>query len=128
MKNVKSVVAKHSDTKGSYAGGFIGRSHTGGLAGLAQEDEDGNLKLPGILEVSSLLNLVPYLLPKYTDTTVTFTSNGEKPQVEGQLAGGFAGAMQSGKVDNSTSKEAFCCPWTGKRQGRISRRRLCWKG
>ncbi len=107
VKNVKSVVAKHSDTKGSYAGGFIGRSHTGGLAGLAQEDEDGNLKLPGILEVSSLLNLVPYLLPKYTDTTVTFTSNGEKPQVEGQLAGGFAGAMQSGKVDNSTSKEAF---------------------
>lgn len=109
VKNVKSVVAKHSDTKGSYAGGFIGRSHTGGLAGLAQEDEDGNLKLPGILEVSSLLSLVPYLLPKYKDTTVTFTSNGENPQVEGQLAGGFAGAMQSGKVDNSTSTsgEAF---------------------
>lgn len=107
VKNVKSVVAKHSDTKGSYAGGFIGRSHTGGLAGLAQEDEDGKLKLPGILEVDSLLNLVPYLLPKYTDTTVTFTSNGENPQVEGQLAGGFAGAMQSGKVDNHTSTEAF---------------------
>lgn len=107
VKNVKSVVAKHSDTKGSYAGGFIGRSHTGGLAGLAQEDEDGSLKLPGIVEVESLLNLVPYLLPKYTDTTVTFTSNGENPQVEGQLAGGYAGAMQSGKVDNSTSTEAF---------------------
>ena len=107
VKNVKSVVAKHSDTKGSYAGGFIGRSHTGGLAGLAQEDEDGNLKLPGIVKVDSLLNLVPYLLPKYTDTTVTFLSNEEKPQVEGTLAGGFAGEMQSGKVDNSTSTEAY---------------------
>lgn len=107
VRNVKSVTAKHSDTKGSYAGGFVGRSHTGGLAGLAQEDEDGNLKLPGILEVDSLLDLVPYLLPKYTDTTVTFVSNEGGPQVEGQLAGGYAGAMQSGKVDNSTSEEAY---------------------
>ena len=107
VKKLKSVTAEHSDTKGSYAGGFVGRSHTGGLAGLAQEDEDGKLKLPGILEVDSLLNLVPYLLPKYTDTTVTFVSNEGGPQVEGQLAGGYAGAMQSGKVDNSTSAEAY---------------------
>lgn len=107
VKNVKSVAAKHSDKKSSYAGGFVGRSHTGGLAGLAQEDEDGKLKLPGILEVDSLLSLVPYLLPKYTNTTVTFLSNGEKPQVEGTLAGGYAGAMQSGKVDNHTSAEAY---------------------
>lgn len=107
VKGLKSVIAKYSSNKGSYAGGFIGRSHTGGLAGLAQEDQDGNLKLPGILEVTSLLNLVPYLLPKYTDTTVTFVSNGENPQVEGKLAGGFAGAMQSGKVDNSARQEAY---------------------
>lgn len=107
VKNIKSVSAKHDKLKSSYAGGFIGRSHTGGLAGLAQEDKDGNLKLPGILEVDSLLNLVPYLLPKYTDTTVTFLSNGESPQVEGRLAGGFAGELQSGKVDNRKSKEAY---------------------
>ena len=111
VRNLKSVAAKHNQTKSSYAGGFVGRSHTGGLAGLAQEGEDGKLKLPGILEVDSLLSLVPYLLPKYTDTTVTFRSNGENPgenpQVEGTLAGGFAGAMQSGKVDNSTSTEAY---------------------
>ncbi len=107
VRNLKSVAAKHSDTKGSYAGGFIGRSHTGGLAGLAQEGEDGKVKLPGIVDVGSLLKLVPYLLPKYTNTTVTFTSNEGNPQVEGQLAGGFAGEMQSGKVDNSKWKEAF---------------------
>ena len=108
VKNLKSVVANRdtNKTKGSYAGGFLGRSHTGGLAGLA-EKEDGNLKLPGIVTVDSLLNLVPYLLPKYINTTVTFISNGEDPQVAGQIAGGFAGAMQSGKVDNSTSKEPY---------------------
>ena len=108
VKNLKSVVANRdtNKTKGSYAGGFLGRSHTGGLAGLA-EKEDGNLKLPGIVTVDSLLNLVPYLLPKYTDTTVTFISNDEAHQVEGQYAGGYAGAMQSGKVDNSTSTEAY---------------------
>lgn len=112
VKNLQSVIAKHDHTKSSYAGGFIGRSHTGGLAGLAEKDADGNLKLPGILEVDSLLSLVPYLLPKYTNTTVTFLSqeknpNEENPQVEGQLAGGYAGAMQSGQVDNSTSPEAY---------------------
>ena len=108
VKNLKSVVANRdtNKTKGSYAGGFLGRSHTGGLAGLA-EKEDGNLKLPGIVTVDSLLNLVPYLLPKYINTTVTFISNGEDPQVEGQIAGGFAGAMQSGQVDNSTSKAPY---------------------
>ena len=57
--------------------------------------------------MNSLLKLVPYLLPKYTNTTVTFASNEGGPQVEGQLAGGYAGAMQSGKVDNSTSAEAY---------------------
>ena len=107
IKGLKSVAARHGSAKGSYAGGFVGRSHTGGLAGLAQESEDGSLKLPGIVEVDSLMSLVPYLLPEYTDTTVSFVSNGEMPQVEGQHAGGYAGAMQSGKVNNSTQAEAF---------------------
>lgn len=110
VKNLKSVTANHGtdEKKGSYAGGFLGRSHTGGLAGLAEENEDGSLKpLPSIVEVSSLLSAVPYLLPKYTNTTVTFISNGEDPQVEGQIAGGYAGAMQSGQVDNRTSAEAY---------------------
>ena len=62
---------------------------------------------PDILKVDSLLNSVPYLIPKYINTTVTFMGNGDYPQVEGKLAGGFAGAMQSGKVDNKTSPEAF---------------------
>lgn len=102
VSNLKQVWAEKTEGKDSYAGGFAGRSHTGGLAGLAQETDDGVLKLPDILEVSSLLDLVPYLIPKYTDCTVYFISNGENPQIKAQYAGGFFGAMQSGKVDNSS--------------------------
>lgn len=107
VSNLKQVLAEKKEGKDSYAGGFAGRSHTGGLAGLAQETEDGVLKLPNILEVSSLLDLVPYLIPKYTDCTVYFISNGENPQIKAQYAGGFFGAMQSGKVDNSAEGEPY---------------------
>ena len=107
VSNLKQVSAEKIEGKDSYAGGFAGRSHTGGLAGLAQETEDGVLKLPGILKVSSLLDLVPYLIPKYTDCTVSFLSNGENPQAEAQYAGGFFGAMQSGKVDNSSEGKPY---------------------
>lgn len=108
---IKQVTAEEAAGKVSYAGGFAGRSHTGGLAGIAQEDKDGNLTLPGIVNVSSLLNLVPYLIPKYTNCTVSFLTNGDQPQVEAWYAGGFFGAMQSGQVDNSAltaeSTEAY---------------------
>lgn len=97
-EHVRSVLAEKVDGKGSYAGGFIGRSHTGGLAGIAQENQDGNLHLPGILDISSLLNLVPYLMPEYTNAVVSFVANGNDPQIQGSSAGGFAGAMQSGVV------------------------------
>lgn len=107
VSKLKQVSAEKIEEKDSYAGGFAGRSHTGGLAGLAQETEDGVLKLPNILEVSSLLDLVPYLIPKYTDCTVSFISNGENPQIKAQYAGGFFGAMQSGKVDNSAEGEPY---------------------
>lgn len=107
VTNLKAVYAEAAKDKEGYAGGFVGRSHTGGLAGLAQEDKDGALKLPGIVNVSGLLDLVPYLIPQYTNTTVTFCSANEEPQVKADYAGGFFGEVQSGKVDNSKWKEAF---------------------
>lgn len=78
VKYLKSVTAPTANGKGndykidSYAGGFVGRTHTGGLLGLANEGEDGKLSLPGILDVESLINLVPYLIPKFKDCTVEF--------------------------------------------------------
>ena len=52
------------------------------------------------------------MLPEYTKYNCDIliqekNPNEENPQVEGQLAGGYAGAMQSGQVDNSTSPEAY---------------------
>lgn len=107
VTNLKKVYAEDAKDKESYAGGFVGRSHTGGLAGLAQEDKDGALKLPGIVNIQGLLDLVPYLTPKYKNTTVTFCSANEDPQVKADYAGGFFGEMQGGKVDNSTLQDKY---------------------
>ena len=109
MTNLKAVYAEAAKDKEGYAGGFVGRSHTGGLAGLAQEDKDGALKLPGIVNVSGLLDLVPYLIPQYTNTTVTFCSANEEPQVKADYAGGFFGEMQSGKVDKMCIRDRYSC-------------------
>lgn len=107
VNGLQRVYAAHPENKESYAGGFVGRSHTGGLAGLAEEQSDGTLKLPGILEVNSLLNLMPYLLPSYTDSTVQFVSSGAQPQVEGQYAGGYVGDMKSGTVSGAGLAEPY---------------------
>lgn len=107
VSNLKQVTAEKAAGRESYAGGFLGRSHTGGLAGLAQEDDDHKLQLPGIVNVTSLLDLVPYLQPNYERVTVHFSSNGGSPQVEAGIAGGFAGALQSGVVDNQGLQEAY---------------------
>lgn len=95
---IKEVKADKNSGEASFAGGFVGKSHTGGLAGIADGPQDGELALSGILDVNSLLTLVPYLLPKYNRCKVTFVSNGENPQVEADYAGGFFGEMNSGKV------------------------------
>jgi len=50
----------------------------------------------GLLSVNDLLGAVPYLIPSYTDTTVTYVNGG---YVEGDIAGGYAGNFQSGKVN-----------------------------
>lgn len=106
VSGLKEVSASSSGKdKKTYAAGFVGRSHTGGLAGIAEEGEDGELTLPGIANVSSLLDLVPYLLPTYTGCSVSFASNGDAPQVQAQYAGGFFGSMESGQVNNSGAAE-----------------------
>lgn len=87
VKNLKSVTLPTAEGKDSsytvetFGGGFVGRVHTGGLVGLAKEDEGGTLKLPGIIDVSSVLGLVPYLIPKIERSIVTFYKE-EKPKEE----------------------------------------------
>lgn len=99
VTNLKSVAADTSTSDG-IAGGFVGFSTTGGLADALSNADDSsvldNLIKGGLLSVNDLLGAMPYLIPSYTDTTVTYVNGG---YVEGDIAGGYAGNFQSGKVN-----------------------------
>lgn len=91
VTNLKSVKAADD---GGYASGFVGISKTGGLAEVA---DDNSIK--SLIETNGLVNAVGYLIPKYTNCTVSFVSGGS---VTADVAGGFAADFQSGTVDNSS--------------------------
>lgn len=90
VTNLKSVKAADD---GGYASGFVGISKTGGLAEVA---DDNSIK--SLIETNGLVNAVGYLIPKYTNCTVSFVNGGS---VTADVAGGFAADFQSGTVDNS---------------------------
>lgn len=91
VTNLKSVNAADD---GGYASGFVGISKTGGLAEVA---DDNSIK--SLIETNGLVNAVGYLIPKYTNCTVSFVNGGS---VTADVAGGFAANFQSGTVDNSS--------------------------
>ncbi|WP_237746085.1 LPXTG cell wall anchor domain-containing protein [Bifidobacterium saguini] len=103
--NLKSVTADKTTSDGK-AGGFVGYSTVGGLVDAVSDSEDsGLLNNPStgkLISVNDLLGAVPYLIPDYKDTTVSYVNGGS---VEADIAGGFAGNFQSGKVNQFSSKE-----------------------
>lgn len=90
VTNLKSVTAA---VDGGYAAGFVAISKTGGLAEVGDETE-----VKSLIEANGLLNAIGYLIPSYTDCTVSYVDGGS---VTGDIAGGFAADFQSGTVDNS---------------------------
>lgn len=94
VKNLASVTAHLED---GVAGGFVGVSRTGGLADVADE-----AAIKGLLSASNLLNAVGYMIPSYANVDVSYINGG---RVSADIAGGFAGDFQSGKVENQGS------PW-----------------
>ncbi len=96
VENVKKIST--ADMENGYAGGFIGVSHTGGLA------EIGDLKTDGVLSITNLLSAIQYLTPKYTNCVVSYIEDIENQQVEAACAGGFAGKLESGTVVNSEAE------------------------
>lgn len=83
-------------------GGFAGVSRTGGLADLA--NEDGNLEVGGsLISVEKLLGTLDYMVPTYSNCTVTYVNDG---CVRADVAGGFAGDFQSGRVNNQSRGES----------------------
>ena len=94
VTNLKSVKAAND---GGYASGFVAISKTGGLAEVA---DDNSIK--SLIEANGLVSAVGYLIPKYTNCTVSFVNGGS---VTADVAGGFAADFQSGTVDNSARGE-----------------------
>lgn len=94
VTNLKSVKAADD---GGYASGFVGISKTGGLAEVADNDS-----IKSLIAANGLVNAIGYLIPKYTNCTVSFVNGGS---VTADVAGGFAADFQSGTVDNSSRGE-----------------------
>mgnify|MGYP002619654638 CR=1 FL=1 len=92
--NLKEVTA--NDIDGS-AGGFIGVSQTGGLADVATEAD-----IKKLVNINKLFGVVTYLIPSYTNCSVTYVNGGG---ISADTAGGFAGDFQSGKVNNQGAGE-----------------------
>ena len=91
VTNLKSVTAAND---GGYAAGFVAISKT---SGLAEVGDDNSVK--SLLEANGLVNAIGYLIPSYTNCTVSYVDGGS---VTGDVAGGFAADFQSGTVDNSS--------------------------
>lgn len=94
VQALKSVTATEN---GGSAGGFVGISKTGGLAEVGDETS-----VKALIEANGLVNAVKYLIPSYTECTVTYVTGGG---VAADIAGGFAGDFQSGTVDNQAAGE-----------------------
>ncbi len=88
VKNLLSVTANMQD---GAAGGFVGASSAGGLAGVAKNNDTLS-----VAQIGNLVNAVPYLVPSYDGCDVTYVDSGF---VMGDTAGGYAGDFQSGKVN-----------------------------
>ena len=66
--------------------------------------------------MNDLLGAMPYLIPSYTDTTVSYVNGG---YVEGDIAGGYAGNFQSGKVNQFDKKDLENDPTLADVQSRV---------
>ena len=94
VTNLKSVTAAKD---GGYAAGFVAISKTGGLAEVG---DDNSVK--SLLEANRLVNAIGYLIPSYTNCTVSYVDGGS---VTGDVAGGFTADFQSGTVNNQARGE-----------------------
>lgn len=92
VTNLKSVTAAND---GGYTAGFVAISKTGGLADVGDEAEVKKQ----LLQINGLVNAIAYLIPSYTNCTVSYVDGGS---VTGDIAGGFTADFQSGTVNNQT--------------------------
>lgn len=102
--HVANLAQVTAPSENGLAGGFVGLSTTGGLASIvSDEDEDSSvlddLFDKGLLSVDDLLGAVPYMVPSYRCTDVTYVAISDGYNVKGDVAGGYAGLFESGEVN-----------------------------
>lgn len=95
VTNLKSVTAAND---GGYAAGFVAISKTGGLAEVGED----KTQVKSLIEANGLVTAISYLIPSYTNCTVSYVTNGS---VTGDVAGGFTADFQSGTVNNQARGE-----------------------
>ena len=95
VTNLKSVTAAND---GGYAAGFVAISKTGGLAEVGENET----QVKSLIEANGLVTAIAYLIPSYTNCTVSYVTNGS---VTGDIAGGFTADFQSGTVNNQARGE-----------------------
>lgn len=95
VTNLKSVTAADN---GGYAAGFVAISKTGGLAEVGED----STQVKSLIEAKGLVTAISYLIPSYTNCTVSYVTNGS---VTGDVAGGFTADFQSGTVNNQALGE-----------------------
>lgn len=107
--NLKQITAPKDN---GIAGGFVGHSTTGGLASAVSDEDESSGVLDdlfqnGLLSVKDLLGAVPYMVPTYKYTDVTYVDvSSDTANVTADVAGGFAGSFESGEVNILDSADA----------------------
>lgn len=102
--HVANLAQVTAPSENGLAGGFVGLSTTGGLASVVSDEDEGGSVLgdlfdKGLLSVDNLVGAVPYMVPSYRCTDVTYVDISEGYNVKGDVAGGYAGLFESGEVN-----------------------------
>ena len=102
--HVANLAQVTAPSENGLAGGFVGLSTTGGLASVVSDEDEGGSVLgdlfdKGLLSVDDLLGAVPYMVPSYRCTDVTYVAISDGYNVKGDVAGGYAGLFESGEVN-----------------------------
>ena len=90
-----------SNTQG-YAGGFAGITQTEGLADTLGTEGEGS-DIISLISISDLLSVAPYLMCEFDKPLVNFTGDAA---VTADIAGGFAGELQSTRINRPEGDEA----------------------
>lgn len=97
VANLKSAVA--NTVKGE-AGGFIGSAKAGDAVSTA--GKDANI-LGDAVKITNLLGVVSALTPEFNGSSVSYVANGDNPQIEAYMAGGFLGDGEAVDINYSAN-------------------------